>query len=518
MSVQELSALHSRYVDLSGRFKAAWTYHQFLQGLQNLSVDLDLGKTRIDFQVVYGALKDVSQNLTAGTAEKSGMQLEFVARQLALQIEQLVAVDARITPSLLRQFFERVKNQDDKVLAQMVRFFLYTTRDGRWSHDRIDKVDYLVTKLAEEPQTPSGPVAQRDRAMLRDLYAGFWALALPPGETADPEEIVRRRQEVVALRTEVAAAGSLEELHQRGLVRRHRDLKHQLGPLFFEPELLLAVVDANLTLKAAVQRSYRLEEEQLASDYQQIFEMEGRVASDPALDQELAELRTTVDQFERRQRQDDVKLDELMAIRRQVRNLLPRLTGQGQGPGPVAAGADPVDGGAPAADGDATAATSSLTAREELLGPYFARIIEALEGAGEALPPKSVTVLPEVFPLRLEAREVVAYRRLAGNGPMDSEVERFLLEAAALRSKINEEAEAIMGLLDESAVTRDAPVFGKARQTTRLADSFVQRFQHFMDLAIQDGSFGEAQALQLLRMRLIRDYSGLWLLVNRPTS
>ncbi|HQP93936.1 MAG TPA: hypothetical protein PK570_08290, partial [Thermoanaerobaculia bacterium] len=118
MSVQELSALHSRYVDLSGRFKAAWTYHQFLQGLQNLSVDLDLGKTRIDFQVVYGALKDVSQNLTAGTAEKSGMQLEFVARQLALQIEQLVAVDARITPSLLRQFFERVKNQDDKVLAQ----------------------------------------------------------------------------------------------------------------------------------------------------------------------------------------------------------------------------------------------------------------------------------------------------------------------------------------------------------------------------------------------------------------
>jgi hypothetical protein len=39
-----------------------------------------------------------------------------------------------------------------------------------------------------------------------------------------------------------------------------------------------------------------------------------------------------------------------------------------------------------------------------------------------------------------------------------------------------------------------------------------------MDLAIQDGNFAEAQALQLLRMRLIRDYSGLWLLVNRPSS
>lgn len=516
MSVQELSALHARYVDLSGRFKAAWTFHQFLQGLQNLSVELDLGKTRIDFQVVYGALKDVSQNLTSGAAEKSGMQLEFVARQLGQQMDQLTAVDARVSPSLLRQFFERVKNQDDKVLAQMVRFYLYTTREGRWSDDRIDKVDYLATKLAEEPQTPSGPVAQRDRAMLRDLFAGFWALALPPGETADPDELARRRQEIVAVRTEVAAAGSLEELHQRGLVRRHRDVKHQLGPLFFEPELLLAVVDANLALKAAVQRSYRLEERQLAVDYQQILEMEGRVASDPTLDRELAELRTTVDQFERRQRHDDVKLDELMAIRRQVQSLLPRLSGP--------AAAEPAPGPAPTPrpsseqSGDQSAAALSPSTHEEILGPYFERIVEVLEGTGEALPPKGVTVLPEVFPLRLEPREVVAFRRLAGNGPVDQELERFLLESAALRSKINEEAESIMGLLDESAVTRDAPVFGRARLTTRLADSYVQRFQHFMDLAIQDGNFVEAQALQLLRMRLIRDYSGLWLLVNRPAG
>ncbi|MCL4837991.1 MAG: hypothetical protein KJ058_08505 [Thermoanaerobaculia bacterium] len=517
MSVQELSALHARYVDLSGRFKAAWTFHQFLQGLQNLSVELDLGKTRIDFQVVYGALKDVSQNLTSGAAEKSGMQLEFVARQLGQQMDQLTAIDARVSPSLLRQFFERVKNQDDKVLAQMVRFYLYTTREGRWSDDRIDKVDYLATKLAEEPQTPNGPVAQRDRVMLRDLFAGFWALALPPGEMADPDELVRRRQEIVALRAEVAAAGGLEELHQRGLVRRHRDIKHQLGPLFFEPELLLAVVDANLALKAAVQRSYRLEERQLAVDYQQILEMEGRVASDPSLDRELAELRTTVDQFERKQRQDDVKLDELMAIRRQVQSLLPRLSGPAAA-APPAPGAAVAARPAPPQDGDQTASALPSSTHEEILGPYFQRIVEVLEGTGEAIPPKGVTVLPEVFPLRLEPREVVAFRRLAGNGPVDLELERFLLEAAALRTKINEEAESIMGLLDESAVTRDAPVFGRARQTTRLADSFVQRFQHFMDLAIQDGNFTEAQALQLLRMRLIRDYSGLWLLVNRPTT
>ena len=39
-----------------------------------------------------------------------------------------------------------------------------------------------------------------------------------------------------------------------------------------------------------------------------------------------------------------------------------------------------------------------------------------------------------------------------------------------------------------------------------------------MDQAIQDGNFAEDQGLQLLRMRLIRDFSGLWLLVNRPSG
>jgi len=32
---------------------------------------------------------------------------------------------------------------------------------------------------------------------------------------------------------------------------------------------------------------------------------------------------------------------------------------------------------------------------------------------------------------------------------------------------------------------------------------------------VQSGNYAEAQALQVLRMRLIRDYSGLWLLANK---
>ena len=89
---------------------------------------------------------------------------------------------------------------------------------------------------------------------------------------------------------------------------------------------------------------------------------------------------------------------------------------------------------------------------------------------------------------------------------------------SALRLRINHEAAQITELLDESSVTKEAPIFERARSTTRVADVVVQRFSSFIDTAVQESSFGEAQEPQLLRMRLIRDYSGLWLLVNRPSS
>ena len=52
----------------------------------------------------------------------------------------------------------------------------------------------------------------------------------------------------------------------------------------------------------------------------------------------------------------------------------------------------------------------------------------------------------------------------------------------------------------------------------RVGDAYVNRFGQIIDESVRSGAFAEAQQIQLLRMRLIRDYSGLWLLVNRPTS
>ena len=123
---------------------------------------------------------------------------------------------------------------------------------------------------------------------------------------------------------------------------------------------------------------------------------------------------------------------------------------------------------------------------------------------------------PEVFALRVEVREVEAYRRIFGKKDCDRELEQFLLESAALRLRINEEAQEIASLLDETSVTGDSVVFARARLTARIADAYLWRFNHVLSELMLTGSLPECRQVQLLRMRLMRDYSGLWLLAFKP--
>jgi hypothetical protein len=111
---------------------------------------------------------------------------------------------------------------------------------------------------------------------------------------------------------------------------------------------------------------------------------------------------------------------------------------------------------------------------------------------------------------------VVAYRRLYGSNDSDRQLEQFLLEAAALRIRINEEAQEIAGIMDETSVTGEAAVYARARMTANAADSYLWRFQHVLSELQLNGDGIEGRQIQILRMRLMRDYSGLWLLCYKP--
>jgi hypothetical protein len=507
-TVQELSVLHRRYADISHRFRAAWTFHQFLQSLGK-SVLGRVPDHAADFQELYADLKEISQSLNASETERLRVRLDQLDRRLGELIWTLEEEDSRVDPHALRQFFRRIKSYDEKILTQLIKFYVYAQHGDAWQPARIDKVDFLLTRLSEDDGAdPALGPNLRDARRLSEVYQALWALlgADAPG----PGVVAEHRGAIEQVRFEVSGIESLDRLNESGLVTRYREIKHGLGNLFFEPELALAIQEANLAVKARIQKLYGQEERRIVAEYQRVFELEREVPVDGDLDGELAEFRLEIERFERQLQSDEFKLQDLAQIRQRVRSLMPRLAEARTVAPPAPRLSDTGEMRVSAA------AEAPLAEREDVLGDHFRTLVAALREANPDLRPESAVLTPGLFPYRLEPREVIAFRRLYGGDGADRELEQFLLEAAALRIKVNEEAQEIAGILDETSVTGEAAVFGRARLTARTADAYLWRFQHVLDDILLNGDPAEARLLQLLRMRLMRDYSGLWLLAYRP--
>jgi hypothetical protein len=523
MSVQELSTLHKRYVDISDRFKSAWTFHQFLQGLHKLMGGAELTQYATEFQAVYGLLKQVSQNLTATSTDRVRNELEMVDRRLVDLNRWLVQEDSKVSPSQLRVFFQRVRNYNEGILVQLLKFYVYLRPSLDWTQDHHDKIDFLITKVSEESQGAQGPWVLQERSKVKQVLNALWPLLREP--PVDEQAIDERRHHIQDLRRQMLTAESFEQLTDGNLIAEYRAYKFSLGKLFFHPDVLLPIVETNLALRNHIQQLYRREEQRIVADYQRIFELERVVAVDTQLDLELSAFRDEVEQFEKNLQNESLSLDELRRLRQHVRSLIPRLTELKE---PSAMFSDPgarpatseVPAVAPASGGGGASGRGSggLTGwGEDLLREYHERLVGALEGVTSDVSAKVAAFSPELFPFRLEPREIIAFRRIGrqdGDG-FDRELESFVLWAAALRSRSQQEIEEIRGILDDTVVTRDAPVFGRARQTTRLADLFVHRFAHEIDQAVLAGNLEDARELQVLKMRLVRESAGLWLLIYK---
>ena len=523
MSVPELSALHKRYVDVSDRFKSSWTFHQFLQGLHKLMGGSELAQYATEFQAVYGLLKEVSSHLTASSTERVRNELEMVDRRLLDLNRWLVGEDTKVSPSQLRVFFQRVRNYNESILVQLVKFYLYLRPSLEWSQDHHDKIDFLITKVSEESQSPNGPWSLQERSKVRLTFGALWAVVGLP--EPDPAELAERRQHIQHLRQQLMGAETFDQLIDGELVAEYRSYKFQLGKLFFHPDVLLAVVETNLALRNHIQQLYRREEQRIVADYQRIFELERVVAVDTQLDLELSAFREEVERFERNLQNESLSLEELRRLRLHVRTLIPRLTELRE---PERVFTEP-SGRATVTEATVSEANALFHERgpsdgtgwgEGLLREHHARLLASLDGVSADVSPKVAVYSPELFPFRLEAREVVAFRRVgrADGADFDAELEGFILWAAALRARIQEEIDEIRGILDDTVVTREAPVFGRAKQTTKVADLFVHRFTHEIDQTILEGPPEDARDLLVLKMRLVRESAGLWLLVHKTAK
>lgn len=513
-TVQELSLLHRRYTEISHRFRAGWTFHQFLQSLGKALLPNVDDQFSEDFQSLYAGIKEVSEKLNASDSGWTRGRLDAIEQRLSELFSALDREDSKVTPDFLRQFFRRVKNYDEKILTQLVKFYLYVQPPQDWDGSRLDKVDFLLARLSEEEDPQSGEALLRDHRRLTEIFQGLWSQL---GATSSDDMMLgEHRATIAALRQEAMRVESLDELSTGGPIRRFRELKRGLGALYFEPSLTLAVQETNLAFKNRVHRLYRQEERRIVSEYQRIFELEREVSLDSDLDRDLSAFREEIERFEKQLQREEFRLDEIAQIRERVRSLLPRLVPT-RTVGDVARTRLATDTGELTLTAAAAAASSPLSSYEDLLGDYYRRLVEALQNVNPPdLPAERVVLQPEMFALRIEAREVEAYRRVFGRTQCDRELEQFLLEAAALRIRINEEAQEIGGLLDETSATGDSVIFIRARLTARAADSFLWRFSHVLNELMLIGDVADCRQVQLLRMRLMRDYSGLWLLAFKP--
>ncbi len=514
-TVQELSVLHRRYADTSHRFRASWTFHQFLQSLGKTLLQRVEDPHSTEFQDLYTGLKEISQSLNASEGERVRHRLEAIDRRLTELVAELGVEDTKVTPDLLRQFFRRVKNYDEKILSQLVRFYLYVHKGGLWPTERLDKVDFLLARLSEEVDERSGELVLRNHHRLNEIFQGIWSQLgeKPPGDQA----IEERRAEIDAVRHEMSAVESLDHLNEAGLIRRYREVKHGLGSWYFFPDLLLPIQETNLVFKARIHKLYRQEEQRIIAEYQRVFELEREVPFDTQLDRELGEFREEIERFEKQLQREEFRLGDIALIRQRVKQLLPRLAAGRGNAADRPSGPLTVDTGEITLQRAGAASSAPLKSHEELLGDYYRRVVDALRDVNPPdLAPERVVLKPEVFALRIEVREVEAYRRIFGKGDSDRELEQFLLESAALRVRINEEAHDIASLLDETSVTGDSVVFARARLTARVADAYLWRFSHVLNELMMGANLAECRQIQLLRMRLMRDYSGLWLLAFKP--
>jgi hypothetical protein len=517
-TVQELSTLHRRYSDISHRFRAGWTFHQFLQSLNKSLLQRVEDPYSTDFQDLYTGLKEISQSLNASESDRMRTRLEAIDHRLSDLLEALEAEDSRVTPDLLRQFFRRVRSYDEKILTQLVKFYLYVQRREAWDPDRLDKVDFLMARLSEEEDDRGGDPRLGDYRRLSEIFHGLWALldVPPPGE----ETLRERKAGIEAIRADAGRIDTLDRLNESVLIRRFRDIKHGLGSLYFHPDLLLSIQDTNLALKNRINKLYRQEEQRIVAEYQRVFELEREVPVDRELDRELAEFREAIERFEKQLQREEFKLEDIALIRQRVREILPRLTAIRPEPEPPSSGTvrlgSDMETGEYVLSTSAAAAKADLGSREDVLGEPFRRLVKTLHDTSQELQPERVVLLPEIFPLRLEPREVLAFRRLYGRREHDLELEQFLLEAAALRMRVNEEAQEITGIMDETSITGDSPIYARARATARTADEYLWRFSHILGRAVLAGDAAESRQIEVLRMRLMRDYSGLWLLAFKP--
>ena len=516
MVEREVNPLAGRHRALSVRFKAAWAFHQLLVGMHRTRILEDFDDRSEDFKGAFETLKRASEKLQGPTSSDSSV-VPTLLNELAAQVTALetglAKAEVSISPSQVRRFFQQVRSFDERILIDVIRFYQRIEGTGDWLNDRLDKADLVVSRLAE---SIAGPDLRGDRTRLRKVLQ---ALAVADGES-DPEavaEITSLSATLQDLRSEVKWVKTFDELHESKLVELYRALKHDMGYKLFHPSLLPLVADLNNAFKQKVDELRGAEEERIVTGYRKLLQgPETRAAAGPELDVALAGLQRQLDDFESRAKTENVRLDELASLGKSLKDVSRRF--QDRFVGAAASGGSSPAVSSQRHSGLQAAANEALVPNIEAVQPFWDELMAALSGLPPGLDAEDARTQGAVLKYRVEPREIAAFDALGGDGAAGPGLERFILAAVALRRRMSSAVDAIQSALSEAPGTAPDLALEEARQTCRLGDAYLKHFSHLVEQAVFTGDLEGAQTFQLLKLRFMREYSGLLNLIPRLSA
>ena len=105
MSVERIQLLHEDYIRLTERFKALWTFHQFLRGVYKTFFSTDPGYT-LDFNALYDEVRAIAAQINTGSPE-TVEPLRPSPRQLEILSGTFYHFDVYARPSLASSELEQ---------------------------------------------------------------------------------------------------------------------------------------------------------------------------------------------------------------------------------------------------------------------------------------------------------------------------------------------------------------------------------------------------------------------------
>jgi hypothetical protein len=515
MSVAEIGLLHGRYARLTDRFKALWTYHQFASGVFKNLLQQPL-PYKIDFQNTYDRMKAASTTLSAAQVHEAASTLGLCELALDRAAAQLMRADTQISASVLRRFFEKLKRQDENIIQNLIKFYLYT--DSVEGEHR-DKLDFLFTRIGEDFVAERGEYWSRDSLEFRERVIAL--VSLLRVVDAPQEEVVRLIKAVRNLRDDVQDAKHFEELTEHNLLKNARLFKHRLGDLYFHPDILLAIVELNVATKNKFMRLYADEEQRIVDDSQKLVEHGSAIArnfgeTNPELLAEIARFRDFKQRFDESRADSNLKHDVITHLKQSINNILAQLD---RG---LAFEDDAQQPDLPPAFFSDAERVDSMHARfglDPVLDSYLLRVASVLDFVDPSVMPEEIAEIPNVKELRLETWEIAAYQKLFDRRPPESEEDseelwRVYLRAAALRLRVDEEATTLAASMG-AGVAAESNVLTRARLSLDCAKELDESFNSFLHEGVYYSNPKILHQLYRSRFRLLRSFSGLWLIYDR---